>query len=118
MSCSQAQEKLFQFQRENGTQVPNKLVQDVPTRWNSTYFMFQRIVDLKGSIKSTVAHIKMDHNLLVLTHEEWLIMHRAMQGLIPFEQVTTKMCGEKYLTASQVIVLCFENRVGVSLLQK
>lgn len=70
---SQAQEKLFQFQRENITQVPKKLVQDVPTRLNSTYLMFQRIVDLEGSIKSAVAHIKMDHDLLVLTHEEWLI---------------------------------------------
>lgn len=40
-----------------------KLIQDVSTRWNSTHDMFQRCIDIKEPLISTIAIIGHDENL-------------------------------------------------------
>ncbi|KAJ8930409.1 hypothetical protein NQ314_016804 [Rhamnusium bicolor] len=37
-----ANSKLMQFQKQSGIDIPKKLIQDVSTRWNSTFYMLQR----------------------------------------------------------------------------
>ncbi|CAG9840808.1 unnamed protein product [Diabrotica balteata] len=80
---------------------PKKLIQEVPTRWNSTYFMNQRIFELKDAVKTTIALI--NKNIPVLSEDEWKICSELVMILEPFEEVTRNMSGENFLTASQVI---------------
>lgn len=43
---------------------PLKLIQDVPTRWNVTYFMVERLVLLKDAVKSSIALSERDDSSL------------------------------------------------------
>lgn len=47
-----------------------KLIQDVSTRWNSTHDMFQRCIDIKEPLMSTIAIIGNVDNLV---HEDFTI---------------------------------------------
>lgn len=95
-------EKLMLYQKNNGDQ-PLKLIQDVPTRCNSTYFMLERFLKLETAIRSTLAIL--DKDLPIVTMEEWKILSELCQVLKPFEAVTKTTSGEKYCSASLVIPL-------------
>lgn len=110
--------KLIAYQQNQGTKTPLKLLQDVSTRWNSTFYMLERLIVLEESVKATMSIINMElkHHL---TMEEWIIVKQLAQILKPFESVTKNISGEEYLTASMVIPLVnglnsaltkFENR--------
>lgn len=63
------------------------LIQEVSTKWNSTFYMLDRIVELKDAIKITIALI--NKLLLLLTEEGWKIWFRTYQ----FEDVTRSISG-------------------------
>lgn len=50
-----------------------KLIQDVSTQWNSTYDMFQRCIDIKAPLMSTIAIIGNVNNLLTKILKLWNI---------------------------------------------
>ncbi|XP_017480664.1 PREDICTED: zinc finger BED domain-containing protein 1-like [Rhagoletis zephyria] len=89
-----------------------KLINDVPTRWNSTYEMLKRILLIKDAVISTVAVVKSsalvrDEGLCsidLLSNEEWLVAQQTMDVMEMFEIVTTTISGEKYVSASTVIL--------------
>ena len=60
---------------------PTKLKNDVTTRWNSTYLMFQRLLQVQDPITATIAL------------------------LVPFEQLTWEMSEEKRVTLYKVILV-------------
>ncbi|XP_046685571.1 zinc finger BED domain-containing protein 4-like [Homalodisca vitripennis] len=95
-----ATEKLREVQKNLGLE-PKKLVLQVATRWNSTFYMLQRISELKDAVKTTVALINKE--IPVLTEDEWKTCSELVMVLEPFEEVTRNISGENYLTASQVI---------------
>lgn len=95
--------KLMKFQRDSGITDPKKLVQDVITRWNSTYLMFQRLVLLQDAVKISLA--LSDKDGINLTPEEWKMSEELTKVLKPFYDVTKTMSGESYVTGSQIIVL-------------
>lgn len=96
-------EKLINYQRNSGLE-PKKLLQDVSTRWNSTYLMLQRFCELEEAIKSTVALID-KQDLPVLNHLDWKMAKELIVVLKPFFEATKGLSGEKYSTSSIAIVL-------------
>ena len=62
------------------------LIQDVETRWNSTYYMLERILFLKQAITATLLefpHLDVDFN-----NHDWLLCKKVVQVLSSFEQAT------------------------------
>jgi len=49
-----ANNKLKTYQINNGTNTAKKIIQDVPTRWNVTFCMLNRFIELEDSIRGTL----------------------------------------------------------------
>ncbi|XP_022826399.1 zinc finger BED domain-containing protein 1-like [Spodoptera litura] len=107
-------ERLAKYQLQQNIQ-PKHLIQDVDTRWNSTFYMLSRFVELKEAVRSTMALI--DRDLPQLTAEDWSMFEELIVVLRPFEELTKSMSGEKYLTASSVIVMtrCLKEALNIAI---
>ncbi|XP_047103747.1 E3 SUMO-protein ligase ZBED1-like, partial [Schistocerca piceifrons] len=102
---SSATERLLTCQQNSGKVNIKKLIQDLPTRWNSTLFMLERIVELSEAVKITVALCNRPTDLPSLSNDEWEICSELCSILKPFEQVSRQLSAEDYPTGSLVIVL-------------
>ena len=73
-------------------QNPLKLVQDVPTRWNSSYYMLKRLLELKLHVIAVLADPaltpKAEHRALLLKEKRWSIAEDLMRILRPAEKAT------------------------------
>lgn len=71
---------------------PKKLIQDVCTRWNSCYYMVERLTKLQDSVKTLLAlSERVDLNL---NPDEWKLCTELGEVLKPFEEVTeNEWCG-------------------------
>lgn len=98
-----ANKKLSNYQISIGAKVPKKLLQDVSTRWNSTLYMIERMIELESSICGTLGLL--DNPPEGLTVDEWKIIKEISIVLRPFEEATKAVSGDKYMTASIVLVL-------------
>lgn len=99
-----ASEKLLKYQKnENEAAIPLKLKQDMPTRWNSTFHMINRFIEVQSAIKSTIAVIGKD--LPIIPNEEWTLLEQLSIVLKPFDDITSAMSGEKYITGGSVIII-------------
>lgn len=65
------------------------LKQDVPTRWNSSYYMLKRITEVKDPLISTTALVNPQQQPLSL--KEWEIVKEACDVLQLFEEVTVEL---------------------------
>jgi hypothetical protein len=77
---------------------PRKLIQDVATRWNSTYYMLERLYQLKSVIGSLSTDIDFEN----LSANEWNILPGVLALLKPLEEVT-KMISREDCIISEVI---------------
>ena len=86
-------------------ELPNlKLVQDVPTRWNSTYYMIDMLIKNKLAINSVlIENAKTD--ILLISNQEEILMIRLINLLVDFQKATTFLGGENYCSASVVKVI-------------
>lgn len=100
---TKANRKLIETQKNLGINNPKKILQDIVTRWNSTYYMVERFVELEPAIRSTIALL--DEDLAILTGEEWQLLKELCKILNPFESATRAISGEHYMSASMVIVV-------------
>jgi len=116
-----ANNTLKTYQINNGVKEPNKLIQDVQTRWNSTYYMICRFFELETSIQGTLGLLNNAPDNL--KPEKWVILQELIKVLKPFEEATKAISGQKYMTASLVIVIVqglfkvFNNLVKMNLTQ-
>lgn len=92
-----------QQKRINPDSIPKKLIQEVATRWNSTYFLLERFVELEEPLRTTIALLNKDLPIICL--EEWNFFKEILKVLKPLEQLTSLISGENYLVASSVIIL-------------
>lgn len=89
-----ASDKLRHMQQSMGQpQLRPKM--DVVTRWNSTFYMLQRIRQIKEPLISTLAILNPQEP--TLSHGEWEALDEACAILAPFEEVTREMSSERYV---------------------
>lgn len=101
---NKATTNLIVYQQNQGTETPLKLLQDVSTRWNYTFYMLERLILLEEVVTTTLPLTNLDvasH----LTTDDWNVVRELCQILKPFENVTKTASGEEYLSASLVIPL-------------
>ncbi|XP_071653434.1 E3 SUMO-protein ligase ZBED1-like [Temnothorax longispinosus] len=108
-----ASDELKQLQIRDGKtdSTALKLKQDVPTRWNSTYYMIERFLELKDYIYPVLLTCRTAPT--ALSREEINILEDTVRLLGPIEFVTTEISGDSYPTSSMVIPLihCMETTI-------
>lgn len=97
-----ASNKLIDVQKEMGFPVL-KTKQDVPTRWNSTLIMLERLLKIKDPLSIVITRISQAPEFLA--SQEWSSISDCVLLLKPVELLTTALSGETYVTMSMVIPL-------------
>ena len=87
---------------------PRKLLQDVVTRWWSTFRAIRRARLLRRIIQSLIALGTIDCE--VPTNAEWTILHQTEIALETMAYFQETLEGEKYVTSSLVPIAVFQVR--------
>ncbi|XP_039302645.1 E3 SUMO-protein ligase ZBED1 isoform X3 [Solenopsis invicta] len=102
-----------------GRKVPLKVLKDVlkdvETRWNSTYIMLDRLIEIGDAL--TIALSKSAKAPSILMPEEKDVITEALLVLKPFKDITEKMSGDKYVTASLIIPMTVEIQMELTRLR-
>ena len=80
------------------------LVQDVATRWNSTYDMLERFVKLRSAVSTVLDDPKWDQVKVKLYNSEWELMGKVVKVLKVFKEAT-EMLSSSQACISQIIPL-------------
>ncbi|XP_051806099.1 zinc finger BED domain-containing protein 4-like isoform X2 [Acanthochromis polyacanthus] len=99
-SSTLAKEKLSHVQQQMQKPIL-KLINEVPTRWNSTYQMLSRIASQKEPVWVSLASLKTP--LPALTGEEHDIIAEVLIVLAPFNAATVELSEEKRVSGSKII---------------
>ncbi|XP_070401545.1 E3 SUMO-protein ligase ZBED1-like [Nothobranchius furzeri] len=81
----------------------NMLLQDVCTRWNSTYAMLSRLQEQRWPVTATLSDPEVTQrgkHYLDLKPNQWSLIEELNQVLEPFHSATVFMSGEQYVTLS------------------
>lgn len=97
---AQAKEKLAELQK--AYQLPdNQLVQDVPSKWRTSYFMLERLVEQKKAIDEMSIECNFRE---LISCDQWEVMQSVCNALKPFEVACREM-SNRTATLGQVIPL-------------
>ncbi|XP_054631204.1 zinc finger BED domain-containing protein 4-like [Dunckerocampus dactyliophorus] len=80
-----------------------KLIQEVETRWNSTFHMLQRMYNLREAVGAALAGLHTD--ITPLTSHQLRLISESLQVLSPFNDATVKLSEERRVSGSKVIPL-------------
>ena len=75
------------------------LLQDQTTRWNSSYYMLQRLIEQKTAILAAGAESGCS---IEFRAEQWNLANKVVHLLQPFEEATREASGD-YTSASVII---------------
>lgn len=76
-----------------------RLQQDVATRWNSTFYMMQSLVEQKRALGAYAADYELP---ATLTANQWAILENMITLLAPFEQLTREISSAEASTADVI----------------
>lgn len=93
-----AKEKLEKIQATVPDLPVHRIIQDVQTRWNSTFYMVQRLVEQKKALILYAA----EDDLQLPSNNQWLLLERLISVLSPIERATRDVSAEAS-SASDVI---------------
>ncbi|XP_023811126.1 zinc finger BED domain-containing protein 4-like isoform X1 [Oryzias latipes] len=99
-SSTTAKEKLSEMQRQLA-RPEHKLIQEVETRWNSTFNMLERLFKEREPLGAALATLHTD--LPPLTSEDYQAIHHCLSILSPFQEARVEFSTEKRVSASKVI---------------
>jgi hypothetical protein len=77
-----------------------ELLQNVQTRWNSEFYMLQRVHENKNPLKLGLSNFT---QLPTISADDWFAVDELIDVLAPVEAATRMLCGSKYSTISTVI---------------
>lgn len=97
---AKAKEKLVELQRVH--ELPeNQLIQDVPSKWKTSFFMLERLVEQKKAIDEMSIECNFRE---MISCDQWEVMLSVCNALKPFEVACTEM-SNRTATLGQVIPL-------------
>lgn len=88
--------------------LPNRLQQDVRTRWNSTQYMIESLIAQKRTLSAYNAEYDLP---ATLTANQWGLLEKASMVLAPFEEMTRKVSGSSTSVADVIPIVCVLKRV-------
>ena len=74
----------------------HKLIQEVETRWNSSFYMLERIVEQEEVVRTAL--YLLNRNDLTIFDEEVEVIKGIIEVLQPFETVTREISAESYIS--------------------
>ena len=83
-----------------------QIVQDVKTRWNSVYYMIDRLLKLRLPISAVIADsavTRRDHRNLDLQPSSWDLLEQLKAVLYPFQVATTYLSSEYNVSVSAML---------------
>jgi hypothetical protein len=93
-------------QQEKMNLNPLNLVQDVPTRWSSSFHMCERLVALRLPLTMVMANPaiieKSKRQQLELRSEQWAVLETICELLQPFATLTKYLEAQSYVSVSAV----------------
>ncbi|CAF1080442.1 unnamed protein product [Brachionus calyciflorus] len=99
---SQSKIQLENFQK--GSKNVLTLIQDVQTRWHSTFIMLERILKLHTVIEKIFQLNEYRHfSTNLLTNNELEFLSPFLKCLGPFNKISETMSGENYVTSSMIL---------------
>nr|XP_046263256.1 E3 SUMO-protein ligase ZBED1-like isoform X2 [Scatophagus argus] len=99
-SSTKAKEKLSSAQTNMGMP-QKKLIQEVETRWNSTYDMLQRLYEEREPLGAALASLATD--IVPFTSDEYAAIDKCLTVLRPFYQATVELSEERRVSGSKAI---------------
>ncbi|XP_076853561.1 E3 SUMO-protein ligase ZBED1-like [Brachyhypopomus gauderio] len=101
-SSTTAKEKLDLVQEHMG-KPKKKLIQEVETRWNSTFQMLERVAELREPVGAALAGLQTD--IAALTSDDYNNICACLSILSPFHEATIELSEEKKVSGSKVVPL-------------
>ncbi|XP_033888109.3 zinc finger BED domain-containing protein 4-like [Acipenser ruthenus] len=97
---AKAKEKLAELQKAHDLP-ENQLVQDIPSKWNTSFYMLERLVEQKKAIDELSIECNFRE---LISCDQWEVMQSVCHALKPFEVVCREM-STRTATLGQVIPL-------------
>ena len=92
------------------SQPKRKLINDCKTRWNSTFYMCQSLLENRWPISAVLADesvTRVEHRRLDLRATQWELLSDLVKILHPLEIGTTYLCSEATSSLSSVLPVLF-----------
>lgn len=84
-----------------------KVVQDISTRWNSTFYMLSRLLELKNAIS---LYVNENSEITNFSSYQWTLIENCVKLLQPFEEITKQISCSKSLISEVIPMIVTLNR--------